>query len=71
MDSNWVLQYLMGAGERKIETRLELDRIAKMIEDEHYDEATAAIEVLRNQLGDFPELVRLQTRIDRIRLSGE
>ena len=71
MDSNWILRHLMGASERDSETEQELSRIAGSIEDEQYDKATAAIETLRSTLGEFPELVRLQTRIDRIRLLGE
>lgn len=71
MDSNWILRHLMGASERDSKTERELSRIAGSIEDEQYDKATAAIETLRSTLGEFPELVRLQTRIDRIRLLGE
>ncbi len=71
MDSNWILRHLMGASERDSKTEQELSRIAGSIEDEQYDKATAAIETLRSTLGEFPELVRLQTRIDRIRLLGE
>ena len=71
MDSNWILRHLMGTSERDSKTRQELSRIASSIEDEQYDKATAAIETLRTALGEFPELVRLQTRIDRIRLLGE
>lgn len=71
MDSNWILRHLMGASERDSETEQELSRIAGSIEDEQYDKATTAIETLRSTLGEFPELVRLQTRIDRIRLLGE
>ena len=71
MDSNWILRHLMGTSERDSETEQKLSRIAGSIEDEQYDKATAAIETLRSTLGEFPELVRLQTRIDRIRLLGE
>ena len=71
MDSNWILRHLMGTSERDSKTGQELSRIAGSIEDEQYDKATAAIETLRSTLGEFPELVRLQTRIDRIRLLGE
>ena len=71
MDSNWILRHLMDTSERDSKTGQELSRIAGSIEDEQYDKATAAIETLRSTLGEFPELVRLQTRIDRIRLLGE
>ena len=71
MDSNWILRHLMGTSERDSKTEQELSSIAGSIEDEQYDKATTAIETLRSTLGEFPELVRLQTRIDRIRLLGE
>jgi predicted ATP-binding protein involved in virulence len=71
MDSNWVLSYLMDASERDIETKQKLKRIADLIEDEDYNRATDAIDDLRAEVGEFPELVRLQTRIDRIQLLGD
>jgi predicted ATP-binding protein involved in virulence len=71
MDTNWVLRYLMGATTRDSATEKALSRIADMIENEEYDEATDVIDVIRDKIGEFPDLVRLQTRIDRIRLLGE
>jgi predicted ATP-binding protein involved in virulence len=71
MDTDWILKYIMGATTRHTETTLELKRIADLIENEDYDSATDAIDALRNQIGEFPELVRLQTRIDRFQLLGE
>jgi uncharacterized protein HemY len=60
----------MGATTRHTETTLELQRIADLIEAEDYDEATDAIDILRETIGEFPELVRLQTRIDRFQMLG-
>jgi predicted ATP-binding protein involved in virulence len=71
MDTDWILKYIMGATTRHTETTLELKRIADLIENEDYDTATDAIDALRDQIGEFPELVRLQTRIDRFQLLGE
>jgi len=71
MDTNWILRYLMGVEERDTETLQQLKIIENLIEDEEYDEATVAIDALRSKLGEFPYLVRLQTRIDRILLLGE
>jgi len=71
MDTNWVLRYLMGAATRDSATEKALIRIADMIKNEEYDEATDVIDVIRDKIGEFPDLVRLQTRIDRIRLLGE
>lgn len=71
MDTDWILKYIMGATTRHTETTLELKRIADLIENEDYDTATDAIDALRDQIGEFPELIRLQTRIDRFQLLGE
>jgi len=66
MDSNWILRYLMGVEERDAETMQKLKEIESLIQDEQYDKGETAIKALRNKLGEFPELVRLQTRIDII-----
>ncbi|KAB2893797.1 MAG: AAA family ATPase [Bacteroidetes bacterium] len=66
MDTNWILRHLMGVAERDTETKQKLKLIEDLIEDENYDEAIDAIARLRDELGDFPELVKLQTRIDVI-----
>ena len=71
MDSNWILRYLMDAAERDLDTKQKLSRIEDLIDEEQYDEATVEIDRLRSTLGEFPELIRLQTRIDRIRLLEE
>lgn len=66
MDTNWILRHLMGVAERETDTKQELSRIEELIENEEYDEAAKAIDQLRIKLGDFPELVGLQTQIDMI-----
>lgn len=70
MDSNWVLQYLMGTGDRNPEIDKELDHISDLLEDENFEQAEVAINTVRNQIGDFPALVRLQTKLDRLQLLG-
>jgi AAA15 family ATPase/GTPase len=71
MDTDWILKYLMGTPTRNHETETTLKQIAHQIETEDYDQALDAIDTLREQIGEFPELVRLQTRIDRLQLLGE
>lgn len=71
MDTNWILRHLMGVAERETDTKQELNRIEALIESEEYDKAEEAIERLRAELGDFPELVSLQTRIDMIEFLDE
>jgi predicted ATP-binding protein involved in virulence len=71
MDSNWILKYLMDASERDAETKKTLKKITELIEDGDFEDAVDKIDDLRSEVGEFPELVRLQTRIDRIRILGE
>ncbi|MGO8673369.1 MAG: AAA family ATPase [Capsulimonadaceae bacterium] len=68
MDSNFILEFIMGSSARDENTQRELDRIETLIETEEYSQAEDAIERMRENLGTFPDLIRLQTRIDRIRL---
>jgi len=71
MDSNWVLRFLMGTDERNSGFKQELERISKLIEIEDYDQAISLIDIALQKYGESAELVRLQTRIDRIKLLGE
>jgi predicted ATP-binding protein involved in virulence len=71
MDSNWILRFLMGTDERNSEFKQELTYIAQLIENENYDLASSRIDTALQKYGESPDLVRLQTRIDRIRLIGE
>ena len=68
MDSNWILQYLMDADERHEPDKLQLKAIEALIDRREFDSAEAKISNLREKRGDFAELVRLQSRIDRIRI---
>ena len=68
MDTNWILKFLMETNERDSKYELELKEIAQLIEDDNYEEAQSKIDSLREKLGEFPELVRLQTRIDHFTL---
>ena len=66
MDTNWILRHLMDVPVRDTDTLKALRTIEKLIEAEKYDTAEAQIDQMRNELGDFPELVGLQTQIDMI-----
>jgi predicted ATP-binding protein involved in virulence len=71
MDSNWILRHLMGASELDKETDKDLERIANLIQERNFSEATQEISDLRERIrGESPQTVRLQTRIDRIKRIG-
>lgn len=71
MDTNWILRRLMETDERDPKTNEELKAIADLVEKEEYVEAQQKIDALRDELGDFTELIRLQTRIDRFSILKE
>lgn len=71
MDTNWILQILMGTPDRNEETTSRLEQISDLIEDGEYEEASQAIEQLREKIPSDPELTRLQTRLDRLQILGE
>lgn len=71
MDTNWILRFLMDVDERNESTKTRLAAIEQLIEDEQYDEASTQIDKLRKELGEFPDLVRLQARIDVIQFLSE
>ena len=71
MDTNWILRFLMDVDERDYATKEELDRIATLIQAREFPVALGAIADMRKRLGEFSELVRLQTRIDRISRLGK
>jgi predicted ATP-binding protein involved in virulence len=71
MDSNWLLETLMGTQKRNSQVDQKLEDISLLIEDEQYDQAQIWLDELRSELKDFPDLVKLQTRLDRMRLIGD
>jgi len=71
MDSNWVLRRLMETPERSTESQKILDDISNLIVNTKYAEATSLIEEAKNLYGIDEEIVRLQTRIERIKLLGK
>jgi len=70
MDSNWILRFLMETSERDRNTQERLEHIESLIQNRKFSEANQEINSLL-ELGNFAELVRLQTRIDRISRLGK
>lgn len=70
MDSNWILKFLMGDTDRNRAIVQKLDDISELIEENKFEQAESAINELREQIGDFPALVRLQTRLERLQILG-
>ena len=71
MDSSWILRHVMGVSDRPLEVAEALTRISDAIRDERYSAAKNEIENVRREYGEFPEIVRLETKWERLRtLSG-
>lgn len=72
MDSNWVLQNIMDTSERDDVEKQHLETIDELIEEGEFAQAQAEIQdVLAKHSGDSPELIRLQTRLLRMKLLGK
>jgi predicted ATP-binding protein involved in virulence len=71
MDSNWILEILMGTSDRKEKYSQALEKISKLINDKDFPGAQDKINILRTEIGDFPELVKLETRLHRILALGK
>jgi len=71
MDTNFILRHVMGTSDRDPEVAYQLREIGRLIEEEEYDEARAKIDSLRAAIGPFVELVRLQSKIDKIILLSQ
>lgn len=64
MDSNRLLEELMGAESINTTVKAELHRISQLLDDNKFSAAEKAIQVLETQLGaDHPELIRLRALI--------
>lgn len=72
MDTNWILEFLMGTKTRNDLIQKKLDDINNLIENQKYKKAQLEIDELRiNRLDRDPELLKLQTRLDRILILGK
>ena len=64
MDSNRLLEELMGAESINTTVKAELHRISQLLDDDKFGAAEKAIQTLETQLGaDHPELIRLRALI--------
>lgn len=66
MDTNWILEFIMGTATRSDSTRKMLDMIETLIEEENYQQAMERIAEVRQTFGDFSELAALQAHIEMI-----
>jgi len=71
MDSNWIIRHIMGGSDRNIELAQKLLSASDLIDKEKYDKAEKITNEIYEEFGDFEELIKLKTKIDRIRLLAD
>jgi predicted ATP-binding protein involved in virulence len=67
MDSNWVLQEIMGTTARDYETEQKISAIYELL-DSNLTEARAIADGLEQEIGEFPELRTIKGMLDRLEL---
>ncbi|MFL9691743.1 AAA family ATPase [Aeromonas veronii] len=71
MDSNWVLQNIMGVSARDYETEQRLSAIYQAIDTDKFNDARTLAEELRAEVGVFPDLQEAIALLDRFALLGD
>lgn len=70
MDSSWVLQHIMGGTARDYKTEQKLASIYDAVEVSEFGVAREKAELLRVEVGDFPDLQEVFALLDRFELLG-
>jgi predicted ATP-dependent endonuclease of OLD family len=68
MDSNWVLQEIMGTPPRDYLIERKLSAIHDAIDDGHLKKARGQVKALEKSLGLFPELQEMKSMLDRFEM---
>ena len=68
MDSNWVLQEIMGTPPRDYETEQKLSAIHDAIDAGHLKKARGLVKALEKSLGLFPDLQEMKSMLDRFEM---
>jgi predicted ATP-binding protein involved in virulence len=70
VDSNWILNVLMGADEMNQDVGRELDEISRLIQDRELSAAKAKVASLRNRVGNTVATQKLVSLVERIERLG-
>ena len=74
MDSNWILDVLMGpdnASDKNKDVEQKLDNISKLLAERKIDDATAILSELRASVGNSGAIQRASSSIERFKLLGK
>ncbi len=66
MDSNWILQHVMGVEDRDPSIKRRIDEIERLIGDLNLQAAKNKIVEIRSEIGNHRDLVRFSAQIDRL-----
>jgi predicted ATP-binding protein involved in virulence len=70
MDSNWVVEVIMGGSKINSEVKGRLDQIFKLLQEKNLAEAERNALTLRGEIGNSEYLQRAISMIDRIKVLG-
>jgi predicted ATP-binding protein involved in virulence len=70
MDSNWILEEIMGTPSRDHATEKKLREITDAIDDDELSTARALITELEDEVGLFPDLQEWKSMVDRLEMLG-
>ena len=71
MDSNWVVEVLMGGSKCNAEVKARLEKVFVLIQAKNLPEAEKEALLLRGEIGNSNELQRAVSMIERIKLLGK
>ncbi len=71
MDSNWVVEVIMGGSKANPDVKKRLDDIFVLLEKKQLPEAEQAAYALRGEIGNSEDLQRAVSMIDRIKVLGK
>jgi predicted ATP-binding protein involved in virulence len=71
MDSNWVVEVLMGGSKCNAQVKDRLARVFQLTKDRNLAEAEREVLLLRGEIGNSDELQRAVSMVERIKLLGK
>ena len=71
MDSNWVVEVIMGGSKCNPQVKTRLERVFKLISDKKLADAETEAFTLRGEIGNSDELQRAVSMIERIKVLGK
>ena len=71
LDSNWILNVLMGGRDKNTQVEADLNKIKDLLMQKDYDGANAVLQDLRRKVGNSGAIQRAASSIERFKLLGK